>query len=109
MKKVFLSLLLCCASATLIYAQNEEISYSNDNNSFNLKVTDNAQKLRVTINGDIRLGDDDKSITGLSRGGSLYYRKKDQSVKVENTNGGLEYTINGKKKHNLNRGRQGPC
>jgi hypothetical protein len=30
MKKVILSLVLCCASAALIYAQHNEVSYSKD-------------------------------------------------------------------------------
>ena len=102
MKKIFLSLLLCCASPAFIYAQDDEVSYSKENDVFSLKVNNNSEKLNITIKGDLRLADDDKSISGLSRGGSLSYRKKDQSLEVENDgNGNLAYTINGKKKTTL--------
>lgn len=99
MKKIFLGLLFFCASAAFIYGQHEEVSYSNENNSFNLKVTNSSEKLKLTIKGDIKLGDDDKTIAGISQGGFLLYKKKDQSVEVENGSGAdLEYTINGNKK-----------
>ena len=102
MKKVLLSLVLCCASAALIYAQQNEVSYSKENNTLNLKITNSSEKLSIAIKGDVRLGDDDKSIAGLSRGGSLYYRKKDQSLEVKNDDkGNLAYTINGKQKTTL--------
>ncbi|MGN6212809.1 hypothetical protein [Parafilimonas sp.] len=102
MKKIILSLLLCCASLVFIQAQNNEISYSKLNNVFNLKVKNSAEKLTLTIKGDVRLGDDDKSITAISDEGSIYYRKKDQSLEVEDDGkGNLLYTINGNKKSNL--------
>lgn len=102
MKKIILSLLLCCASLVFIQAQNNEVSYSKLNNVFNLKVKNSAEKLTLTIKGDVRLGDDDKSITSISDEGSIYYRKKDQSLEVEDDGkGNLLYTINGNKKSNL--------
>jgi hypothetical protein len=93
MKKILLTLVLCCAFAALIYAQHNEVSYSKENNTLTLKVTNSSEKLSIAIKGDVKLGDDDKSILGLSRGGSLYYRKKDQSLEVKNDDkGNLAYT-----------------
>lgn len=103
MKKIILSLLLCCAFLTGIQAQNNEVSYSKLNNVFNLKVKNSAEKLSITIKGDVQLGDDDKSITSISQDGSVYYRKKNQTLEVqEDGQGNLLYTINGNKKSSLN-------
>ncbi|MFT4154453.1 hypothetical protein [Parafilimonas sp.] len=102
MKKIILSLLLCCASVALVQAQNNEVSYSKQNNVFNLKVKNSAERLTLTIKGDVRLGDDDKSITSISGDGSIFYHKKDQSLEVEEDGkGNLLYTINGNKKADL--------
>ncbi len=98
MKKIILSLLLCCASLMFTQAQNNEVSYSKLNNVFNLKVKNSAEKLTLIIKGDVRLGNDDKSITSISDEGSIYYRKKDRSLEVEDDGkGNLIYTINGNK------------
>lgn len=102
MKTIFLSLLLCCGSLTLIHAQNNEVSYSNENNTFKLKVDNDSEKLNLTVKGDVRLGNDDKTITSLSPNGSIFYQKKNQSLKIEsNAQGNLVYTINGNKRINL--------
>jgi hypothetical protein len=102
MKRIFLSLFLLCVSATLIHAQNEEISYSRLNNTFNLKVKSSSEKLKLTVQGDVRLGDDDKTISSLSPNGSVLYQKKNKSLKVESdAQGNLSYTVNGNKKTNL--------
>jgi hypothetical protein len=55
------------------------------NNTLTLKVTNSSEKLSIAIKGDVRLGDDDKSISGLSRGGSLSYRKKTRHSKLKMT------------------------
>lgn len=102
MRTILLSLLLCCASITLTHAQDDEVSYSKENNTFNLKVNNSSEKLNLTLKGDVSLGDDDKSISELSQNGSIFYRKKNQSLEVENdAKGNLLYTINGNKKTNL--------
>ncbi|SFQ10740.1 hypothetical protein [Parafilimonas terrae] len=102
MKKIISSLLLCFAFVALIHAQNNEVSYSRLNNVFNLKVKNSAEKLTLTIKGDVKLGDDDKSITSISDEGYIYYRKKGQSLEVEEDGkGNLLYTVNGNKKSTL--------
>lgn len=102
MRTILLSLLVCCASVTLIHAQDDEVSYFKENNTFNLKVNNSSEKLNLALKGDISLGDDDKSISELSQNGSISYRKKNQSLEVENdVKGNLLYTINGNKKTNL--------
>jgi hypothetical protein len=76
MKRIFLNLLLFCVSVTLIHAQKEEISYSRLNNTFNLKVNSSSEKLKLTVQGDVKLGDDDKTISSLSPNGEIVFTVK---------------------------------
>ena len=102
MKTIFLSLFFCCASVAIIHAQHDEISYSKEDDKFTLKVKNSSEQLSLTIKGDIKLGDDDKSIAQLSSNGSVYYRNKKQTLEIENDgHGNLLYTINDNKRSSL--------
>ncbi len=103
MKKIILGTFFCWASVMLVHAQNDEVSYSKENNTFTLKVKSRANALSLTVKGEVTLGDDDKSITQLSRAGSIIYRKEKESLEIEHDGqGNLVYTINGYKKTTLN-------
>ena len=101
MKKIFLSVAMCCASVTLLCAQKNEVSYSSTNNTFQVKVKNESEKMSLTVEGDVQLGDDDKSIREISPNGLIEYRINNQSLDINTAaDGTLTYTINGVKKPN---------
>jgi len=105
MKTILLSLLLCCTCVTTMYAQHDEVSYSKNDNEFTLKIKNSSEQVSLTIKGDVKLADDDNSIAELSRDGSIFYRKKNETIEVENdAQGNLVYTINDNRKTNLSEG-----
>jgi uncharacterized protein YeeX (DUF496 family) len=102
MKKILLFVALCCGSVTVVCAQKNEVSYLRTNDSFLVNVNNDSEKMSLSVEGNVQLGDDDKSIRELSPNGSVEYRINNQSLKINADAGGaLTYTINGVKKTNF--------
>lgn len=103
MKKILFITVLCFASFTFICAQRNEVSYSKLNNVFQLNVKNAPGKMSLKVNGDVLLGDDDKSIREISRNGFIDYRIKNQTLNIKSDDkGSITYTVNGVKKTDLN-------
>ncbi|MGN6619305.1 MAG: hypothetical protein ACTHJ5_19170 [Ilyomonas sp.] len=59
--------------------------------------------MSLKVNGDVLLGDDDKSIREISRNGFIDYRIKNQTLNIKSDDkGSITYTVNGVKKTDLN-------
>lgn len=90
-----------CFFSLLVYsganAQSRSISTSSSSNGTTSRYTskDNNQKLNIESNGEVSIGDDEKSIRSISRGGYLKIEKttfgNTRSIFINNNGNGLEY------------------
>ncbi len=102
MKKILAFLPICFLAVTLTQAQKTSISRQKENNTFNLQLKNDKEKISLTVKGEVILDDDDKNIKKLSPGSSVSYEVKNKSFNITaNDNGTITYTINGLQKTNL--------
>lgn len=93
--------MLTCAGTTLLHAQEDELSYSRQNNTFNLKINNKDGNMSLTVKGDVRLTHDDKGVQQISPQGYIEYCDKNKSLNISaDRNGTLTYIVNGIKKTN---------
>jgi len=103
MKNIILTLLLVAFVFSCSFAQNQNISKSNNNGVVTISIKDRKQKLDLKTKGEVVFTEDERGIKSLSPNGSISYKKASNKLIISpEKDGSLLYVINGTKKSTPN-------
>lgn len=97
MKTYFIILFLFPLMVSHAWAQqkNENFSISKNYKASTWTISNDSEKMKLVIKGDVQLSDDDQNIKSITPGGSVSYTKGNQKLYVSaDSKGNLEYKIN---------------